>query len=166
MDISHGVFVNLRQNNNNNNRKFGQNTKTPKLAKCGLAKCGQHFETLILARCALAKCGHENKLAKFGFFWPNAVLAKCGLAKCGHDHPPLPLHLPKNRLTIVLDIVEGQGRGGAKIQHGAIRYAEKQWCRQPQAQFPQPNLFDGLFLPLLQPGTAASLQSAPWPGLN
>ena len=60
-------------NNNNNNRKFGQNIKTPKLAKCGLAKCGQHFETLILAKCGLAKCGHENKLAKFGFFWPNAV---------------------------------------------------------------------------------------------
>ena len=38
-------------NNNNNTRKFGQNTKTLKLAKCGLAKCG-----------------HENDLAKFGFF--------------------------------------------------------------------------------------------------
>ena len=75
----------------NNNRKFGQNIKTPILAKCGLAKCGQHFGTLILAKCGLAKCGlakcgHENKLSKFGFFfWPNAVLAKCGLAKCGHD---------------------------------------------------------------------------------
>ena len=74
-----------RNNNNNSNRKFGQNTKTRKLAKCGLAKCGQHLKTPILAKCGLTKCGHENKLAKFGFFWPNAVLAKCGLAKCGHD---------------------------------------------------------------------------------
>ena len=29
--------------NNNKNRKFGQRIETPKLAKCGLAKCGQHF---------------------------------------------------------------------------------------------------------------------------
>ena len=69
---------------NNNNRKFGQNIKTPKLAKCGLAKCGQHFETLILAKCGLAKCSHENKLAKFGFFgqmrfWPNAVWPNAGM---------------------------------------------------------------------------------------
>ena len=43
----------------NMNRKFGQNIKTPKLAKWGLAECG-----------------HENKLAKFGFF-----LAKCGFGQ-------------------------------------------------------------------------------------
>ena len=62
------------QQQGNNTRKFGQNTKTLKLAKCG-----QHFETLILAKCGLAKCGHENKLAKFGFFWPNAVWPKAGM---------------------------------------------------------------------------------------
>ena len=59
--------------NHNNNRQFGQNIKTPKLAKCGLAKCS-----------------HENILAKFGFFWPNAVLDKCGFAKCGHDRCLVP----------------------------------------------------------------------------
>ena len=83
---------NKNNDNNNNNRKFGQRIKTPKLAKCGLAKCGQHFETLILAKFGLAKCGHENKLAKFGFFGqmrfgPNAVWPKCGhdLTNCCND---------------------------------------------------------------------------------
>ena len=49
----------------NNTRKIGQNTKTPKLAKYGLAKCGQHFETLILANCGLAKVG-QIRMAKVG----------------------------------------------------------------------------------------------------
>ena len=47
-------------NNQNNNRKFGQNIKTPKLAKFGLAKCGEHFETLIVAKCGLAN-GHDPR---------------------------------------------------------------------------------------------------------
>ena len=65
--------------------KFGQNTKTLKLAKVGLAKVGQHSETLKLAKVGLAKVGQAHdwpksvkKLAKVG-------LAKVGLAKVGHD---------------------------------------------------------------------------------
>ena len=62
------------RNNNNNNRKFGQNTKTPKLAKCGhdksrstlqntkighgLAKVGQRLEV------ALKALGQEQSPAK------------------------------------------------------------------------------------------------------
>ena len=51
MDI-HTVQDTLR--NNNNTIKFGQNTKTLKLAKVG-----QHSETLKLAKVGLAKVGHD-----------------------------------------------------------------------------------------------------------
>ena len=58
------------QNNNNDNKhntttttttttKIGQNTKTLKLAKVGLAKVGQHSKTLKLAKVGLAKVGHD-----------------------------------------------------------------------------------------------------------
>ena len=65
--------------------KFGQNTKTQKLAKVGLAKVGQHSKTLKLAKISLAKVGQAQD-------WPKSVekmakvgLAKVGLAKVGHD---------------------------------------------------------------------------------
>ena len=66
-------------------RKFGQNTKTLKLAKVGLAKVGQHLKTLKLAKVGLAKVRQDHD-------WPKSVknlakvgLAKVGLAKVGHD---------------------------------------------------------------------------------
>ena len=61
-------------------RNFGQNTKTLKLAKVGLAKVGQHIETLKLAKVGLGKVRQAHN-------WPKSVkaLAQVGLAKVGHD---------------------------------------------------------------------------------
>ena len=81
------VFRGWAQQNNTTTTttKIGQNTKTLKLAKVGLAKVGQHSKTLRLAKVGLAKVGQDHdwpksvkKLAKVG-------LAKVGLAKVGHD---------------------------------------------------------------------------------
>ena len=46
-------------NNNNNTRKFGQNTKTLKLAKVGLAKVGQDHDWPKSVK-KLAKVGHDQ----------------------------------------------------------------------------------------------------------
>ena len=50
-------------------KKFGQNTKTLKLAKVGLAKVGQHLETLKLAKKS----------------WPKSVWPKLVMTGCAHN---------------------------------------------------------------------------------
>ena len=86
------VFRGWAQQNNTTTTttKIGQNTKTLKLAKVGLAKVGQHSKTLKLAKVGLAKVGQDHD-------WPKSVkkLAKVGLAKVGHD----PAHEPESSFT-------------------------------------------------------------------
>ena len=70
-------------NNNNNNRKFGQNTKTLKLAKVGLTKVGQHSETLNWPKSVWPKSVKPTIGQSRSKNWAKSDWQK--LAKVGHD---------------------------------------------------------------------------------